>query len=519
MKPDKTKMYGLLHDVSTGAAISRQVRILKVGIGVPVGKDIHVWVEAGDPDDVWCVETNNASKTTKKIERFKGEDARDKAFVYYVKMRKEVGARTFPRKLSYFTYLRMAGDGTFAHDFDAIDEHGPQPTECDILFVKNDPLDAAFQWWTAAELKCEGDGINARRRNSLAKGERELELVQISSAANEKFFPIDEGCYAKGCLYPRGEQPVCKPHARLNFQLVNSPRFGGTCTFDTTGFRSTSQLFSCIQEIKTITGRGNPEQGTVTGIPLKFVLRPYRTSHGGKPATQYGVSLEFRASNPVELARLLHEHAANYQEALKHGEPLQLTAGADATGEVIEDGAPGQPTVDEESATLEASALHSEFYGEFSGHPDEGDGEPPDDEPPIQKPQRKSESAKAKAAAGTDKKERKPRTRKASAKDAPAADDTEASETQAVDEPAQSDATATISDPGPFTGECKAKQRVFEPTVQQQVDLRALGREAGQTEINRISQERYGGTPYDELSPEAFANFVQWLEWKKATRK
>ena len=82
--------------------------------------------------------------------------------------------------------------------------------------------------------------------------------------------------------------------------------FGGTAVFDTTGWRSGSNLFSCMEQIRTITGRGNPEEGVVAGIPLRLVLRPYRTSHNGQPSTQYGVSLQLRA----ELYNLFNH--ANY---------------------------------------------------------------------------------------------------------------------------------------------------------------------------------------------------------------
>jgi hypothetical protein len=53
-----------------------------------------------------------------------------------------------------------------------------------------------------------------------------------------------------------------------------------------------------------MTGRGNPEAGSVAGIPLKFVLRPYKVQVGEKSSIQYGVSLEFRAKSLEEMARV-----------------------------------------------------------------------------------------------------------------------------------------------------------------------------------------------------------------------
>ena len=49
---DRSKLYGVLHEPS-GRPIVRQVRVLKVGIGVPTGPDVHVWI---DQNHQWCVE-------------------------------------------------------------------------------------------------------------------------------------------------------------------------------------------------------------------------------------------------------------------------------------------------------------------------------------------------------------------------------------------------------------------------------------------------------------------------------
>ena len=49
---DRSKLYGVLHEPS-GRRIVRQVRVLKVGIGVPTGPDVHVWI---DQNHQWCIE-------------------------------------------------------------------------------------------------------------------------------------------------------------------------------------------------------------------------------------------------------------------------------------------------------------------------------------------------------------------------------------------------------------------------------------------------------------------------------
>lgn len=512
-RPDRTKMYGLLHDAATGAPMTRQVRILKVGIGVPVGKDIHVYIN-GDGD--WCVETNNASKEKKNTKKFKGEDARDKAFEYYVAERKNVAPRTYPRKLAYFTFLRFAADGTFAHDFDAIDAYGPLPTEIEIIFTNNEPLDAAFQWWTAAELKCEGNGIDARRRLSLAKGQDQAELAEQAKQEGEKFFPILDGCYSRGCPYPRGEKPECKPHGRLSFQLSKiAIAFGGTCTFDTTGFRSISQMFSCIREIKSITGRGDADAGFVTGIPLMFVLRPYKTSHDGKPATQYGVSLEFRANDPVELAKLIHGHSNAYQTALMQAPPKLLTTAL--SEETPDADAMAAAGADE---TSEASQLNSEFYGNFEhpvddGHSDEDAVDA--DVVPLQQPRRKSEATGAKKTStkktSTKRASKKRQTVEAETNGSEQRDAGAAVEAETDTESKAPAASTDPSDPGAFTGTALATQDAFKPSGEIQNQLFALMKRAGLTKLNALSTEMYG-VSYADFSPEALEHFIRWLHWK-----
>jgi len=396
---DKSKMFGLLDDPNTGQRIQRQVRILKVGIGVPSGPDLHVWISPMDGQ--WCLEVGDYSsgKRQGKVTKFadKGE-----AWKAYVQARKTAPERKYPRKVPYFTFLRMGADGNYVHDFEAIEQHGAAPSEIDIVFLNNSPLDAAFQMFTQAELKCEGNGLDARRRLSMAATPEEHELADKAAAAGEKYFPIIGGCYSKGCPYPR--EGKCKPHGRLMFQLLNSPRVGGTCSYDTTSYRSIPQLASGIEQIKQVTGRGNAEHGRVAGIPLKLVLRPYKVSHEGKSSTQFGVSLEFRADNAVELARMLIHTADEYHDALQLGttlpempEPIETDDLPDVSGLLEEDAT--SPLTDDEADALEATAMEAEFFAPDQPedteweHPAEVEkGQPAAAAAPRGMPRRKSEA-------------------------------------------------------------------------------------------------------------------------------
>jgi hypothetical protein len=272
-------------------------------------------------------------------------------------------------------------------DFDAIEQHGAVPNELDVVFLTNDPFEHAYQAWTAANLKCEGDGLNARRRIDWAQNDGERELAARAKAQGLDFFPILGKCFTGGCPFPKPqmvngrEKPAaCKPHGRLYYQLTNSPRIGGTCTYDTTGFRSISQLFSCIEQIKQMTGNGDASRGSIAGIPLKLVLRPYKASHNGQASVQYGVSLEFRATNAIELARLLNQHTADFRVAAQSRQIVASTRqiSAPVTLDNPGDGEDVDPseltealaaaTYQEEvfpSEEAEAAAMTDEFYGDF----------------------------------------------------------------------------------------------------------------------------------------------------------
>ena len=335
-------LIGITHSL-TGQPLVRLAKTLKVGIGYPKGRAIHVYL---DRSGQWTIELG----TGKECVRKKFGTRRD-AQMAYADLYKTAPERKYPGKFGYFTFQRVSIDGTFTPDWDAIELHGPLPTEAGIVFLDNQPLRQQMEWWTAAELKCSGDGRNAMRRLSEAKTKEEQRLAADASGRGEQFFPITNGCFAYGCPYSRGEKPICKPHSRLQFQLVNAPALGSTCTFDSTGFRSATQLFSSLQQIQTITGRGNPDEGVVAGIPLTLKLLPYKTSHNGQPSTQFGVTLHLKAGDAMELVRKAITAGDEFRQVAASAR-LQLEAGD------IEQAAAEQML----SEAAEAVAMESEFY-------------------------------------------------------------------------------------------------------------------------------------------------------------
>lgn len=339
-------LYGVTHTLK-GEPISRLAKALKVSFGFSKGKAIHAYIDA---KGLWCVQVGVGKDAA--IERFR---TRDEAEKHYIKSRPVAPERQYPGKLGYFTFTRIGRDGDYVHDFDAIEQHGSLPTSVGIVFLSNAPLMQAYEYWTAAELKCRGDGRNAVRRCTFAQGDREKAIAAEHAARGEKFFPIVEGCAARGCPFAGGEKRACKPHSRLEFQLQRSPAFGSACVYDSTGYRSAVQLFSSMRQIKTITGRGNPESGTVAGIPLQLRILAYRTSHDGKPVQQYGVTLHLEASDAVTLMR---------QTIAAGDEYKRLSAGLIEAG-----GAPDDLSDDTERVpeTQEAALMTGEFYPEAVG--------------------------------------------------------------------------------------------------------------------------------------------------------
>lgn len=367
MKP----CYGITHEPG-GAPRVLEPKTTKVGIGLAKGKALHTYI---DMSGKWVVLVGKDAK------RF---DTKAEARKFYRETKPNAPERAYPQRLPYFTFSRISPSGDFEPDWDAIESHGPLPTEIEIVFTRDEPFAASYQMWTATEKKCEGDGINAQRVPSMAATDAEKALAAQAERNGEKTFPIVNGCWTRGCPYakPNGDKPApCRPHGRMLFQLLNAPRLGGTTYFDTTGYRSISQIFSCIETFKSVTGKGDAERGFVAGIPLVMVVRPYRTQHNGKVTTQYGVALEFRAENAFELKRQLIEHGVNFR--LADAGLRQIAPAAEPI--------PVSPE-DEDVPDENAAAICAEFQAPDTGDNGDDFGDP-GAPAPLAMPRRKSEAA------------------------------------------------------------------------------------------------------------------------------
>lgn len=358
-RPIPGVLYGITHETN-GDLIIREPKILKVGIGLPKGPALNVWIA---PDGKWKVRfgyKNDEAKTATLSTRKAAED------LFHDKLA-SAPVCPFPRKIGYFTFSKPSIDDSgkeqFLPDFDAIEAHGPTPTEIDIVLLDDDPFAGAYQMWSSSELRCKGDGINAMRLVTMATGD-EKPAAQLAIEAGEKYFAIG-GCWTEGCPYSKETtrngkpQPsACKPGGDLKFQLASNIRVGGTAYLHTTGFRSISSIFSSLHRISALTG------GRLSGIPLKMVLRPFKTNHNGQSATQYAVALEFRAPDVATLRQKLLETVFEYRAAAGITAPAQHTRAIEAP--VVD----AVTDVEDDDPPIGAEAMAAEFYPEATDEPE-----------------------------------------------------------------------------------------------------------------------------------------------------
>lgn len=308
-RPEFGKLYGITHNIETGAAIRRIQRVLKVGLGIAKGRAVQVFIHNAK----WHIRFGvfeGKSLVMKTV--FKGGEqgmpntrAAAEAFYEANKQKAEISNR--PQKVSYFTFSKrtMKEDSSgrivesFEPDFDAIEAHGDLPQHLSILVAESNPLHQSYEFWNATALQCKGDGRIAER--AIALGSAADPNWASAKAAGAKVFLYDR-CYKTGCKYAGKE---CKPHSTLNLQLKKSLRLGATAYFTSTGEVSAGRLASSLDAIRApIEARGYG----IAGLTLELVLQPFPANPaGGKRSLQPAVSLELRASGPDDLRKMLEE--------------------------------------------------------------------------------------------------------------------------------------------------------------------------------------------------------------------
>ena len=279
-------MYGLTHN-EDGSPIIRVPRALKVGIGIPRGKALRVFIHPTDKATPWYLGEGYYDGKSLK-EKWHKFATREACEAKYVELRDRTSPAvpecTYPRKLKFFTFSKPSvtdkGGEVYEPDFDAIEAHGPTPTRIPIVFMSADVYRMGFQLWSATELRCKGDGINAMR--SVLMGSDKDEGWKAAVDAKDRYFPIVGGCMQRGCPY--GEKKECKPGLGLNFQTANHFMIGTTATFHTTGWESCRRTFSSFTAIKEAVERATGRDVSSLGVFL--VMRPYMTHPKGQKAQQ-----------------------------------------------------------------------------------------------------------------------------------------------------------------------------------------------------------------------------------------
>ncbi len=364
-KPDFGRLYGVTYDQTSKSAIVRTPRVLKVGIGIPKGRAIHVFMHSGDwiiRFGAWEEKDGKKKLVMKTVYRGNQNGLSNKQAdveAWYNAHKQDAAVSNRPQKIPHFTFTQRTiiedGGGkpveVFEPDFDAIFAHGNSPRKIPVILTKDAPIWQEDQFWTATELKCHGDGLLAER--ILSMGSAKDQYWQIAKDAGLKMFPYGP-CRLGGCPHAGVD---CKKHSTIDLQLAYALRLGATAYFSSTGDVTASRLFSSFEDIA---GPLAKMGYSVVGVPMYLVLGSFRANHEGKASAQPCVSLELTAAGSKALNQLLAENA--WAPAKIGTGPRQIAAPEepmlDATAEVL---APGimnefsEPEFDDDAVTVEAS--------------------------------------------------------------------------------------------------------------------------------------------------------------------
>jgi hypothetical protein len=206
---------------------------------------------------------------------------------------------TRPNKLDHFVFLRKGAKSLeWEPDPELSRHYGAECREVWIILL-TDELENVFRteyaWWSKTEKKCWGDGRAATRRTE-------------KNPDGEDWTPCGDTC-------PDLEANRCKPSGDLYFVLADFPRLGSVCRLHTTSYRSVRQIYSGIEQIRTVTG------GRLAGIRCKLVVRPekatYQDGDKKKTTTIYALNIELSAQDMTRLIGEMTQHARLFEQTKK----------------------------------------------------------------------------------------------------------------------------------------------------------------------------------------------------------
>jgi hypothetical protein len=311
------KLYGILQD-KKGSSLVKPAKNLKLSIGLPAGRDVHVYIA---PTGEWVVESGGKSRRC---------SSRAEAEASYAKAVSLGAQRKAPKKLPYFTVTRLSGDGSQEPDFGAIEALGPVPTVVDIVLfgrTEEDACKAQYELWSKTSLNCYGDGKDAHRLVKFAQGPEEQALARDAAARGDRYFLLEEGCWNfSSCPYWGLEKNGCKPHMNLRFQLRKYPLVIGMTGYDTTSWKTVRTIAAQIEEVF--------RHGEVKGLQLKISLHPYQTKSG----KAYYCKLSPSGAGPaLDIPEPVAQEIPEAQQAAAFSAEFQETA-QDEPAETFEEG-------------------------------------------------------------------------------------------------------------------------------------------------------------------------------------
>lgn len=225
--------------------------------------------------------------------------------------------RNYPQRLDYMIVTVKTGKkGEWEKDIaftNALAEkYGAPLRELDVVLLSDDPEEVfrtEFAWRTQTQLKCHGDGRDAVRRLSELHPD---EQKNISGRPND-WIPI-EGC---GRTCPELEKHLCKPSGDLYFMFPERPVLGSVATLHTSSWESVRRLSASLYEIKAMV---EEHGGSLKGLRLKLVARPYKTSYmegnTRKTSVQFGFNLEFREADHRKLLPALVRQSLDFNKEI-----------------------------------------------------------------------------------------------------------------------------------------------------------------------------------------------------------
>lgn len=367
-------MVGLTHN-EDGTPRIRVPRALKVGIGIPRGKALRVFIHPSEKETPWYLGEGYYDGKSLK-EKWHKLATRAECESKYIELRERIPSVpecSYPRKLKFFTFSKPSvtekGAEAYEPDFDAIEAHGPTPTKIPIIFTSADVLRMNYQMWSATELRCKGDGINAMR--SVLIGSEKDEGWKEAKAASQRYFPIINGCKERGCVF--AEKKECKPGLAINFQTANHYLIGTTASFHTTGYESCSRTFSSFTEIRLAVEKATGRDVTSLGVYL--TMRPYVVHpEGQKASTQQAVHVEL----PLKAQKSI---VAQLRAMFEDEQPRQIAAPVAQIQPAPEDtsiiDAEEDTDGELEEAPIGAAGMANEFYPKAMDEEKPAQSQPP----------------------------------------------------------------------------------------------------------------------------------------------